>query len=241
MHYDNSENIIHIVYYHAGRLNMKFMRNHWYDLGLIPITAAAICLIFGWSAMDILQKLAFFNFIVIFLHQFEEYRFPGGEPAITNLASQPSDDAPADRYPLNQNNAMVINVAAAYTFYLFPVLFPHVLWLGLAPVIFGMAQLIIHVLKTPHQIGNRIYSPGAAAVVFGHLPVGIYWLYFTISNRMLGWYDVVLGIAYLAAFIGGFMLKVGYGVLKKNDSPYPFPEEEFERGGYAERIRNSKK
>jgi hypothetical protein len=58
---------------------MKFMRNHWYDLGLIPITAAAICLIFGWSAMDILQKLAFFNFIVIFLHQFEEYRFPGGD------------------------------------------------------------------------------------------------------------------------------------------------------------------
>ncbi len=104
-----------------------------------------------------------------------------------------------------------------------------------------MAQLIIHMLKTPHQIGNRIYSPGAAAVVFGHLPAGIYWLYFTISSGILRWYDVVLGIAYLAAFIGGFMLKVGYGILKKTDSPYPFPEEEFEGGGYAERIRNSKK
>jgi len=48
-------------------------------------------------------------------------RFPGGEPAITNLASQPSEDGPSDRYPLNQNNAMVMNVAAAYTVYLFPV------------------------------------------------------------------------------------------------------------------------
>jgi hypothetical protein len=220
---------------------MKFMRNHWYDLGLIPVAAAAICLILGWSAMDTLQKLALINFIIIFLHQFEEYRFPGGEPAITNLASQASDAAPADRYPLNQNNAMVINVVAAYTLYLFPVLFPHVLWLGLTPVIFGMSQLIVHVLKTPHQIGNRIYSPEAIAVVFGHLPVGIYWLCFTISNGMLHWYDVVLGFVYLAVFIGGFMLKIGYGVLKKTDSPYFFPKEEFERGGYAERIRNCKK
>jgi hypothetical protein len=55
---------------------------------------------------------------------------------------------------------------------------------------------------------------------------------------MLGWVDVILGIVYLAVFIGGFMLKIGYGLLKKPDSPYAFPKEEFERGGYAERIRN---
>ena len=71
--------------------------------------------------MGVLQRLAFMNFAVIFWHRFEEYRFPGGEPAITNLASQPSKDGPSDRYPLNQNNAMVMNVAAAYTVYLFPV------------------------------------------------------------------------------------------------------------------------
>lgn len=220
---------------------MKFMRNHWYDLGPIPIAAALTCLACGWPVIDTLQKLALFNFIAIFWHQFEEYRFPGGEPAITNMASQPSDNAPADRYPLNQNNAMVINLVAAYGLYLLPVLFPHVLWLALTPVIFGMAQLIIHVFKTPHRIGNHFYSPGAAAVVFGHLPVGIYWLYFTISNGMLSWCDVVLSVVYLAAFIGGFMLKIGYGLLKDPDSPYPFPHEEFERGGYAEKIQNSRK
>ena len=55
------------------------------------------------------------------------------------------------------------------------------------------------------------------------------------------WYDVAPGLVYLAVFIGGFMLKIGYGVLKKTDSPYFFPKEEFERGGCAERIRNNKK
>ncbi len=29
------------------------------------------------------------------------------------------------------------------------------------------------------------------------------------------WYDVAPGLVYLAVFIGGFMLKIGYGVLKK--------------------------
>ena len=42
------------------------------------------------------------------------------------------------------------------------------------------------------------------------------------------WYDVAPGLVYLAVFIGGFMLKIGYGVLKKTDSPYFFPKEEFE-------------
>ena len=35
-----------------------------------------------------------------------------------------------DRYPLNQNSAMVVNVLAAYGFYLVPVFFPSVIWLA---------------------------------------------------------------------------------------------------------------
>src|SRR5574344_168033 len=106
---------------------IMFFRNHWYDIGLVPMIAAIIFLILFWSDMEVLQRLAIMNFAIIFWHQFGEYRFPGGEPAITNLASQPSKDGPSDRYPLNQNNAMVINVCAAYTAYFFPVLFPNVL------------------------------------------------------------------------------------------------------------------
>lgn len=219
---------------------MKFLRNHWYDAGLIPMTAAVIFLIASWPKLTVLQRLALMNFAVIFWHQFEEYRFPGGEAAITNLASQPSEDGPADRYPLNQNNAMVMNVGAAYTAYLFPVLFPNVLWVAFMPVVFGISQVIIHGLITPRQIGNRIYSPGFCAVLFGHVPVGAYWFYYTISHGLLGLWDVVFGLLYLFLFIGVFMLKIGYGVLKSPDSRYPFPQEEFERGGYARRIRNLK-
>jgi hypothetical protein len=217
---------------------MKIIRNHWYNMGLVPLGAAVIVLIAFWPEMSVLQRLAWINFTVIFWHQFEEYRFPGGEAAITNLASQPSADGPADRYPLNQNNAMVMNVVAAYTAYLFPVLFPQVLWVGFMPVVFGISQIIIHGFITPRQIGNRFYSPGLCAVLLGHVPVGIYWFYYTISQGLLGLWDVVFGALYLFLFIAVFMRKIGYGVLKDPDSQYPFPKDEFERGGYAEKIRN---
>ncbi len=73
------------------------------------------------------------------------------------------------------------------------------------------------------------------------MPVGGYWLYYTISNGLLNWWNVLGGMIYLALFIRVFMLKIGYGILQKPDSKYPFPKKEFERGGYAEKIRRLKK
>lgn len=219
---------------------MKFIRNHWYDIALIPMTIAIIYLTFRWGEISVLQRLALMNFAVINWHQFEEYRFPGGEPAITNLASRPKPEGKSDRYPLNQNNAMIINCVASYVVYLLPVFFFDTLWIGFMPILFGITQIIIHGIITPRQIGNKIYSPGFCAVMFGHVPVGIYWFYYTISNGLLGWLDVAIGIVYQIAFIGIFMLRIGYGVLSKTDTKYPFPEAEFERRGYAERIKKLK-
>lgn len=220
---------------------MKFIRNHWYDLRLIPLAAALVYQIVCWSSTDLLQKLALFNFMVIFWHQFEEYRFPGGEAAITNLAMQPSKDGSPDRYPLNQNNALFINWVAGFLFYGLPIIFPHTLWVAFAPVVFGMSQIVIHVFMTPKKIGNHIYSPGSCAVVFGHWPVAICWFWYTISHGLFDWTTPVFGLIYLAAFQLIVMMKIGYGVMKKPDNPYPFSKEEFERGGYAERISSKQK
>ncbi len=192
---------------------MKFLRNHWYDLGLIPLTISLVYLVTSWNRITVLQRLTLMNFIVIFWHQFEEYRFPGGEPAITNLAMQPKTEGSVDRYPLNQNNAMIINMAAAYGPYLLPVFFPNVIWLGFMPVVFGLSQFMVHGIMTPRKIGNKFYSPGLCAVLASHVPTGICWLYYTISNSLLNWKNVLGGIAYLAIFLGGFMMKVGYGAL----------------------------
>ena len=116
---------------------MNLIRRHWYNIGLIVAILCIVLLPFIWESMSFLQIVLLLNFIVILIHQFEEYGLPGGEPTIMNTVLQQSPTP--DRYPLNQNSAMVTNVVTAYLFYLLPVFFPNIVWLGLAPIIFGHA------------------------------------------------------------------------------------------------------
>ena len=55
---------------------MNFVRRHWYDLGLglalITLTVQAFLRIEG------LQLILLLNLVVLFVHQFEEYHWPGG-------------------------------------------------------------------------------------------------------------------------------------------------------------------
>lgn len=57
---------------------LKFLRRHWHDIGLFSAIVAGACLIFTWNDLALLQKLLLLNFIVVLLHQFEEYSWPGG-------------------------------------------------------------------------------------------------------------------------------------------------------------------
>ena len=124
---------------------IKFLRRHWHDIGLFSAIVAACYLIFAWNELVVLQRLLLLNFIAVLLHQFEEYSWPGGFPAVANMVMFSS--AHPDRYPLNQNSSMVANVIFAYGCYLLPVFFPNVIWFGLAPVLVGLTmQFIGHVI-----------------------------------------------------------------------------------------------
>jgi hypothetical protein len=83
-----------------------------------------------------------------------------GEPWIINEVMQAKGSRP-DRYPLNQNNAFVINVPMAYSFYLAPVFFPKVVWLGLAPVVFGFGQFLGHGIANNRTL--RSWASGISA------------------------------------------------------------------------------
>ena len=65
----------------------------------------------GGAELSTVQWILLLNFAVILIHQFEEYRYPVGEPWILNEVFQPKG-GPVDRYPLNQLNATFINVLA---------------------------------------------------------------------------------------------------------------------------------
>ena len=52
---------------------VQFMRRHWYSVGAVVAVGALIYLLYEWSTMGVLQRLLLLNFIVLLLHQFEEY------------------------------------------------------------------------------------------------------------------------------------------------------------------------
>ena len=59
---------------------MRFVRRYWYTLGP-PIAIIAIVWAFV-SGLSRVQWILLLNFVVLLLHQFEEYAWPGGEPWI---------------------------------------------------------------------------------------------------------------------------------------------------------------
>jgi hypothetical protein len=212
---------------------MKFFRRHWYDIGGIVAIGAIACLVIFWNQMDILVRLQLMSFIAILVHQYEEYGFPGGEPAIMNMALQNSDVP--DHYPLNQNSAMITNVLATYIVYLLPVFLPHVIWLGLAPMLFGMAQFIVHGIATNIKM-KSIYNPGLGAVVFLHFPLGIYYIWYITSNGLAQGTDWLLAVVYLAFIAGGIVGGLTYRILAKHDSEFVFDDVEMRRFNVAEKL-----
>src|SRR4051812_21036315 len=181
---------------------MRFIRRHWYTLGL-PIAIIAVM----WALVSDLtrvQWILLLNFVVLLL-QFEEYAWPGGEPWIINEVMQPKGSRP-DRYPLNQNNAFVINVPMAWSFYLLPVFCPQAVWMGLAPVLFGFGQIVAHGIANNRKL-KTLYNPGLAAAVLGHIPLGVWYLR-EVQTSGREW---AFAILYMAAFIVVGMMKVGYG------------------------------
>ena len=212
---------------------MKKLTRHWYNIGFFVAIGTLIYLIFNYSNIELLRRLQLISFIAMLIHQFEEYGFPGGEPAIMNIVLQGSDKP--DRYPLNQFSAMFTNVLFSYVIYLLPVIFPNIIWLGIAPMLMGIMQFGVHGIMTNIKM-KSIYNPGLGAVVFIHIPVGIYYLWYIASNNIATGSDWTIGIIYTiiaTVFILGFLT---YVILANRNTKYVFDEVEMNRFNVKEKI-----
>jgi hypothetical protein len=212
---------------------MKTLRRHWYNIGIYVAIITVIYLVFAWSGIQILQRLLILNFIAMLIHQYEEYALPGGEPAIMNMVVQPSDIP--NRYPLNQNSAMVTNLLYTYGFCLVPIFFPDVIWLGLAPMLAAVTQLFVHGILNNLKL-KSIYNPGLGAVVFIHMPVTIYYIIYIQSNGLANIWIWVASIVYLVFYMVICLAKLTYTWMAERNSPYPFDEVEMKRFNVKEKM-----
>ena len=104
-----------------------------------------------------------------------------------NIAWMPGKAGTSDRYPLNRGTALFVNVIFAYPYYILPILFPRLVWMGLGQVLFGMAQLAVHGVVINRKM-RSIYNPGLFAVVFLHWPLGIYYIWYVCVTGLVSWW-----------------------------------------------------
>jgi Protein of unknown function with HXXEE motif len=210
---------------------MQWYRRNWYYVGTVVTAAALVYLAARWDSLDTIQRMLLVGFALVPLHEFEEYGWPGGEPAIMNKVIQPSDRP--DRYPLNQNSAMVVNVAW-YPFAFVALLFPDAHWLGLGTLLFWVGQFVIHGIVTNKKL-HTVYNPGSLTMLLG-IALLVYYVSYVESHDSLSVWDWVGGIAVMASFAVVFLMKMTYSWLADENSPYPFADDELSRWDVEGRL-----
>lgn len=197
---------------------MNFLRLHWFDMGitLALITGALLFFI----PLPPISFLLWLSLISLFLHQFEEYRYPGYFPGMMNAmfsSKQP------DRYPLNTNSALIVNVYVGWLAYLLAALLGEkALWLGIATILVSVGNFFAHTLLFNIK-GKTLYNPGmfTAIVLFG--PLAIYFGYFLFQGNLATLSDWIVGILLgIALNFFGILKLIDW--LKDENTEYIFPK-----------------
>lgn len=180
------------------------------------------------------QRQQLGSFIAMLIHQFEEYRFPGGEPAIMNIIMQGSRKP--DRYPLNQFSAMLTNCLFSYIVYLLPFFLYKSIWLGIAPMLMGIMQFGVHGIMTNRKM-KSLYNPGLGAVCCLHIPIGVYYFWFITANHLASPAAWIAGIIYTLLATALILGTLTYIILPDENTKWAFEPEEMNRFQVAEKIK----
>mgnify|MGYP001063763233 CR=1 FL=1 len=169
---------------------MRFLRDHWYDLGLCIVVVIALALWFG--DFSYLACLLWLSFASLCLHQFEEYRYPGYFPGMVNKVLYASRQP--DRFPLNSNTSLIVNVAIGWSIYCLAALVAeHALWLAIASILVSLANIIAHCLLFNLR-ARTLYNPGMLTSLLLFLPIMLLFFWHVLQAGLATWSDWLIGI-----------------------------------------------
>lgn len=205
---------------------MKFYVYNWYKFTIILfIILSFITVLWGNTILSSLQIILMYSLLALFVHQFEEYVFPGGGPAVINKGNF-GESKYYRSYPGNMLSSMIVN-NSAWLVYTAAIIFPKTIWLGLGTMFFNLFQLIGHGIKM--NIGMKAwYNQGLASTVFLLVPISVYYMFFINNNRLATSTDYVLGIvAFFLTMLLTTILPVQ--LLKNKNTRYVIPEWQVKR------------
>jgi hypothetical protein len=171
---------------------MNILRKHWYDIG-----GALSVLVLGFIALNFktlshYQLLMWLSLVSLFFHQLEEYRIAGTFPGMVNSAMYKSDTP--DRYPLNTNTSLWVNVITGWLFYFLAAVFAEkAVWLGLATIVVSIGNSIAH--TTVFNIkGKTIYNAGLITSWLLFVPCVYFFFSIVQADHLITMTDYLIGI-----------------------------------------------
>jgi len=197
---------------------LNYFRYHWFDLAIPLVIALSIGLyIVQPSGMTLVLWLSLGS---LFLHQIEEWRFPGYFPGMLNSAMFDSDLP--DRYPLNANSGMIVNVFFGWGAYLLAALFWHqALWLAFATILMSIGNIVAHTIIFNIK-GKTLYNPGLITSWLFFAPIVYLFFDMVITEHLATPLDWAIGLV-LGAVINYFCVYKMIVWLADRNTPYVFP------------------
>jgi len=197
---------------------MSVMRQHWFDIGLGLAFAVGVYVFL--TPLSPVSLVLWINLIALFMHQFEEYRYPGYFPGMMNLVMFASPQP--DRYPLNSNTALIVNVIIGWFLYALAAVFGEkVVWLGIAIMLVSVGNFIAHTFLFNLK-GKTFYNPGLITADMLFLPIALYFFYLLARDNSATFLDWLLGIGLGIALNYVGVLKL-IDWLKDEQTIYIFP------------------
>ncbi len=115
-----------------------------------------------------------------------------------------------DKYPLNSNTALIINVSTGWLTYFLAALFARqAIWLGIASILISAGNFIAHSILFNFR-GKTKYNPGMITSIILFLPISCFFFYALIISNSASLTDWIIG------FILGIILNTA-GIIEMID------------------------
>lgn len=171
---------------------MTFFRNHWYDIGIVASICLLIFLSSNFRNMSDYTLLMWLSLAALFLHQAEEYRIVGTFPGMINKVLFHSSCP--ERYPLNSNTALVINVGIGWTSYLLAAIAGEkCIWLGMATILVSFGNIVAHTFLFNFK-GKTLYNAGLASCWLLFAPCVFIFIKIILGEHLAQPLDFFIGI-----------------------------------------------
>jgi len=206
---------------------MRLLRKHWFDLGGLMAVLVLTYVVINYQQLSTIQLLLWLSLTSLFIHQLEEYRYPGYFPGMINAVLYNSQTP--DRYPLNTQTSLMVNVPMGWLTYFFAALFAEqYIWLGIATMLVSFGNLVAHTILFNVK-GKTLYNPGMVTAILFFLPLSVWFVYTVKDQHLTGPSDWIIGVLLgIALNVVGILKLIDW--MADRDTTYIFEQRQLRPG-----------